>query len=90
MAMISDYTRWQYLRELIKDAIDETLLDEEIDEADVDDVILLISPTLEEVYAYVNIDVSAIDKRAFTDWHVEIADSIDGAVAVADYYFDLR
>ena len=90
MAKISNYTRWQYLRELIEDAIEETLLDEEIDESDVEDVILMISPTLEEVYAYVNTDESTIDKMAFPDWHMETADSIEGAVAVADYYFDLR
>lgn len=90
MARISNYTRWQYLRELIEDAIDEALLDEEIDEADVENVILMISPTLEEVYAYVNTDESSIDMMAFTDWHMEIADSVEGAVGVADYYFDLR
>jgi len=90
MAKISEYTRWKNLTDMIMNAIDNALWDEDIEEDDVYSVILLISPTLEEVYAYVNTELSSIDKRAFQNWHIEEADSIEEAVDTAGYYFDLR
>lgn len=78
------------LRKMVIDAIKTDLDDLLLNEDELDHVYFVVSPGLDEVFAWVNIVESEIDKPAFDGWHLEYAESIDEAMRIVDYYFDLR
>lgn len=90
MARTSEFDKWKNLRNLIADAISCDLEDQGLTEDDLFHVYFVVSPDLDEVIAWVNIRKSEIDIPAFDGWHLEYAESMERAVAIADLYFDLR
>lgn len=90
MASNAIWARYHALKDAIASAVDEAINDEDIREDEIDNILVLISPDLDEVYAYVNTSIREIDMKAFPDWHIEHADSVEEADGIADLYFDLR
>ena len=89
MARASEWQRYRLLQDLIAQAIEDDMCGQLPEE--LTDITLAISPDLGEVYAGVD-GASPFEDgdEAFDGWYIERADSYDGAIAIADNYFDLR
>lgn len=90
MARINEFIKRDQLRKLIADAIQEDLNDRGLTEDDIQWVYFMVSPGLDEVFAWVNIKQNDIDKLSFDGWELEYAESIEQAITIAEFYFDLR
>ena len=90
MASSIEWQRYHTLRDSIADAVDTELSDNDMTEDDIKCIWMMISPDLEEVFAWVNIEKGEIDLSAFEGWNLEYAESVEEAVDIAGLYFDLR
>lgn len=89
MASNREWALYRALRASVADAVYTAL--EDLDEGvKARDCIILISPDLDEVFAYWNTDISEIDMQAFPDWHVEHMTNEDDIEDIVMQYFDLR
>lgn len=90
MARINEFVKRDQLRKLIADAIQEDLNDRGLTEDDIQWVYFMVSPGLDEVFAWVNINPNDIDKLSFDGWQLEYTENIEQAIEIAEFYFDLR
>ena len=90
MATRTDWARYNCLRALIADAIEEAW-DDDNDESP-DEYLIAISPDLDEVHVLLDGETEDVWEflREYDGWHIESATSYDDACEVADMYFDLR
>ena len=89
MATRTDWARYQMLRDLIAQAIEDAWDDEN---ESPDEYLIAISKDLDEVHVLLDGETEEIWKflREDDGWHIESATSYDDACEVADMYFDLR
>ena len=89
MAQLSEWTRFENLRNLIVKAIEEVW---DSDNENPDSYLMAISPELDEVHVLLDADTEAEWKflREHEGWNIESATDYESAVDVAQMYFDLR
>lgn len=89
MAKISEWSRYQLLKDLIEKAIEDAVYGYK---DEVWHYLIFISDDLSEVVCFVN--QSDAEQAAliedYLDWHVETATNYEDAVEIAQNYFDLR
>ncbi len=89
MATRTDWARYQMLRDLIAEAIEEAWDD---DNESPDEYLIAISKDLDEVHVLLDGETEEVWQflREYDGWNIESATSYDDACEVADMYFDLR
>lgn len=89
MATRTDWARYQMLRDLISDAIEEAWDD---DNESPDEYLIAISKDLDEVHVLLDGETEEVWEflREYDGWNIESATSYEDACGVADMYFDLR
>ena len=89
MATRTDWARYQMLRDLIAEAIEEAWDD---DNESPDEYLIAISKDLDEVHVLLDGETEEVWKflREYDGWNIESATSYEDACGVADMYFDLR
>lgn len=89
MATRTDWARYQMLRDLVAEAIEDAWDDEN---ENPDEYLIAISPDLDEVHVLLDGETEEVWKflREYDGWHIESATSYDDAREVSDMYFDLR
>lgn len=89
-ARVREWEKREQLQRLVVDAIRTDLDDRGLTEEEMDWVYFMVSPDLDEVFAWVNVSGREIDQAAFEGWELEYAESIEQAEEITGYYFDLR
>lgn len=89
MAKLSEWTRFQNLRDLIVKAIEEAW---DSDDNNPEEYLMAISPELDEVHVLLDAETEDEWKfmREHKGWHIESATDYESAVDKAKLYFDLR
>lgn len=84
-----DWARYQMLRDLIAEAIEEAWDDEN---ENPDEYLIAISKDLDEVHVLLDGETEDVWAflREYDGWHIESATSYEDACGVADNYFDQR
>lgn len=85
----TDWARYQMLRDLIAEAIEEAWDD---DNESPDEYLIAISKDLDEVHVLLDGETEEVWEflREYDGWNIESATSYEDACGVADMYFDLR
>ena len=86
MATVRDWAKYQLLRDLIAEALEEAGIE------DNKAVSFVISPALDQVYATAEPwwDDETLNMALSANWFFESAASSEDALEIADKYFDLR
>lgn len=86
---MTDWARYQMLRDLIAEAIEEAWDD---DNESPDEYLIAISKDLDEVHVLLDGETEEVWEflREYDGWNIESATSYEDACGVADMYFDLR
>lgn len=88
MARVSEWQRYNLLRSTIESALEEVGAEED------DFMVMAISPDLDEVEILLARDMEEGDMAEFIKehegWNIEAPTSMEDAIGIADFYFDLR